>query len=98
MRKKSYDVSISFLVNITDVEDPDDLSEVAQKTKIALWDRVNSDSLGENIESVEFYDDREFPCDSCEEGEMVVEYTYPTHFETISVYKCDQCGHTVSFP
>lgn len=40
-------------------------------------------------------DDREFPCESCDEGEYVAKSTSPSG---ITQYKCNACGHGVSFP
>ena len=94
---KKYDVWVSFGVSM-ELDDPEDMSEIARKVRPEIIDRINSDSIAECIEEVIPYDDRELPCGNCEDGEYTIDYTYPSQFETITVYKCNTCGSTVSFP
>jgi hypothetical protein len=94
---KSYDVWFSFGVNLK-LDDPEDYDEIARKAKPKIQEMID-ESVGDYIDGIEEYDDREHPCmdDECD-GEYIYERSYPTHFETITVYKCDRCGDTKSFP
>jgi predicted RNA-binding Zn-ribbon protein involved in translation (DUF1610 family) len=60
---------------------------------------INCPECGEGIALRLTYtkpDQREFPCDQCETGEMKIEgYTSPSGTET---FKCAECGHTATFP
>ena len=41
---------------------------------------------------------REFPCESCDEGEYKLVSTIPGNLGSTMVYECDHCGHEVRFP
>lgn len=93
---KSYDIGISLMVNVN-LDDPEDNQEIARKIKPKVQELIN-ESIGDYIDSVELYDDRMFPCDNCDIGEMIYDYSSPTQRETITHYRCNECGHTQSFP
>ncbi len=42
--------------------------------------------------------EREWPCPSCELGEIVFSYNTPRANEMATTYKCTHCGHSETYP